>query len=164
MANSPFLLRPAAKDYLWGGSRLNDDFNKKIDMSPLAETWECSTHSDGLSMIGSGEYEGKSLLYVLKKHPEYLGTHPLMVTEGRPELPILVKFIDAKKDLSVQVHPDDAFALEFEGSLGKTEMWYVIDAKPGATLVYGFNQDVNERLVRRAIESGRIEKFLNHVQ
>lgn len=163
MANNPFLLKPAAKDYLWGGSRLNDDFNKKIDMSPLAETWECSTHSDGLSMIGSGEYEGKSLLYVLKKHPEYLGTHPLMVTNGRAELPILVKFIDAKKDLSVQVHPDDTYALEFEGGLGKTEMWYVIDAKPESRLVYGFNQDVNERLVRRAIESGRIEKFLNHV-
>lgn len=163
MANRPFVLKPAAKDYLWGGSRLNDDFNKNIDISPLAETWECSTHPDGLSIVGSGEFKGESLLSVLEKNPDYLGTHSLMVTNGKAELPILVKFIDAKKDLSVQVHPNDEYALEYEGSLGKTEMWYVLDARQGAELVYGFNQDVDEKVVRRAIELGTIERYLNHV-
>ena len=156
--NIPFLLEPAAKDYLWGGSRLNDDFGKNIDLSPLAETWECSTHPDGESRVN-----GEPLSRVLTRHPEWLGAHPLKTSGGRPELPILIKLIDARQDLSVQVHPDDAYALEHEGSLGKTEMWYVLAAQPGAKLVYGFDQDVSERQVRRAIKNGKLDMLLNHV-
>ena len=156
--NIPFLLEPAAKDYLWGGSRLNDDFGKNIDLSPLAETWECSTHPDGESRV-----RGEPLSRVLARHPEWLGAHPLKTTGGRPELPILIKLIDARQDLSVQVHPDDAYALEHEGSLGKTEMWYVLAAQPGAKLVYGFDQDVSERQVRSAIKNGKLDMLLNHV-
>lgn len=163
MKNTPFLLKPAAKDYLWGGSRLNDDFAKGIDMSPLAETWECSTHPDGPSIIASGEYEGKELAVALSENPQWLGTHPLATTEGKPELPILIKLIDAKKDLSVQVHPDDEYAKRVENSLGKTEMWYVLDAKPDSSLVYGFNQDTEPDKVRKAIENGKLENLLNHV-
>ncbi|MBR2996666.1 MAG: class I mannose-6-phosphate isomerase, partial [Lachnospiraceae bacterium] len=100
--NVPFLLQPAAKDYLWGGSRLNDDFGKTIPVSPLAETWECSTHPDGLSVVAGGEYAGMTLREILSLHPEYLGSHPLLLTGGKPELPILVKLIDARKDLSIQ--------------------------------------------------------------
>ena len=93
-------------------------------MEPLAETWECSTHPDGLSVAASGVHAGLTLKEVLKLHPEYLGTHP----SYRDGLPILIKFIDAREDLSVQVHPDDAYAAEHEnGSLGKTEMWYIVD-------------------------------------
>lgn len=154
----PFLLEPAAKDYLWGGSRLNDDFGKGIALSPLAETWECSTHPDGESRV-----DGEPLSLVLARHPEWLGAHPLKTTGGRPELPILIKLIDARQDLSVQVHPDDAYALAHEGSLGKTEMWYVLAARPGAELVYGFDQDVSEAQVRRAIENGSLDMLLNHV-
>jgi mannose-6-phosphate isomerase len=158
--NHPFLLKPSAKDYLWGGNRLNDDFNKQIDMSPLAETWECSTHPDGPSYVASGKYKGKSLIEILKKYPEYLGTHPR--TDG--ELPILVKFIDAKKDLSIQVHPSDEYANEYEnGQLGKTEMWYVLDATKKATLVHGFNCDMTKDVVKKAIENDTIEKYLNKV-
>lgn len=160
LKNKPFLLKPAAKDYLWGGSRLNDDFGKAIPVSPLAETWECSTHPDGQSIIAD---TGKRLGDLLSEHPEYLGTHPLETMGGKPELPILIKLIDAKRDLSVQVHPDDAFALEVENSLGKTEMWYILDAKPGTSLVYGFNMDVEEGQVREAVQDGTIEKLLNHV-
>ena len=158
--NEPFLLRPTGKDYLWGGNRLNEIYNKNIDLTPLAETWECSTHPDGPSYIASGEYTGKTLTEVLKKHPEYLGTHPK--TNG--ELPILIKFIDAKKDLSVQVHPNDEYALENEnGELGKTEMWYVLDSQKNAKLVYGFKTEVNKKIVKKAIENGTIEKYLNKV-
>ncbi|MBO6297389.1 MAG: class I mannose-6-phosphate isomerase [Lachnospiraceae bacterium] len=156
----PFLLKPAAKDYLWGGSRLNDDFAKDIPLSPLAETWECSTHPDGESLIAS---TGQTLTTVLAEHPDWLGTHPLSVTGGKPELPILVKLIDAKKDLSVQVHPDDEYALRVENSLGKTEMWYVLDARKNSKLIYGFNRDVTAEVVKRALEEGTIEKILNHV-
>lgn len=154
----PLLLEPAAKDYLWGGSRLNDDFGKGIDLSPLAETWECSTHPDGESRVN-----GEPLSRVLSRHPEWLGTHPLRTMGGRPELPILIKLIDAQQDLSVQVHPDDAYALKHEGSLGKTEFWYVLAARDGAKLVYGFDQSVSERQLRRAIKNGKLDMLLNHV-
>jgi mannose-6-phosphate isomerase len=161
--NFPFLLSPAAKDYLWGGRRLNDDFGKNIPVFPLAETWECSTHPDGLSRAASGEQSGQYLRDILTAHPEYLGTHPLTITGGKAELPILIKFIDAKHDLSVQVHPDDEYAMKHENSLGKTEMWYVLDAKKGASLVYGFRQDMDQQRVRTALENGTIGKYLNHV-
>lgn len=161
--NIPFLLQPAAKDYLWGGSRLNDDFGKEINISPLAETWECSTHPDGQSMVASGGNAGKTLGEVLRLHPEFLGDHPLQTTGGRPELPVLIKLVDAKEKLSVQVHPDDDYALANENSLGKTEMWYVLSARKEATLVYGFNQNMNEGWVRNALAEGSIERYLNHV-
>ena len=158
--NRPFLLKPAGKDYLWGGHRLNDDFTKGIALSPLAETWECSTHPDGPSTAASGEFEGQSLSDVLMAHPEFLGTHPK--TKG--ELPILIKFIDAKKDLSVQVHPTDAYAAEHEnGQLGKTEMWYVLDAAKDTSLVYGLKTDVEKERLRAAIEKGTVEKYLQKV-
>lgn len=159
--NKPFLLHPAGKEYLWGGTRLHDEFAKEIDMNPLAETWECSTHPDGPSLIVTGEYRGKLLTEVLREHKEYLGTHPR--TDG--ELPILIKFIDAKKDLSVQVHPDDTYARMYEnGQLGKTEMWYVLDATKDTHLVYGLNQDVDKEKLRNSISDGTIEKFLRKVK
>ena len=161
MKNKPFLLKPAAKDYLWGGSRLNDDFGKNISLNPLAETWECSTHKDGPSVVAD---TGEPLNSVLVSHPEYLGTHALNATDGRAELPILVKLIDAKSDLSVQVHPDDAYAKRIENSLGKTEMWYVIDARSDSELVYGFNQDVSKDTVKTSATNGSILKYLNHVK
>lgn len=160
LRNKPFLLKPVGKDYLWGGSRLNDDFSKDIEMEPLAETWECSTHPDGPSLVASGEHAGKLLTEVLHEHPEYLGTHPR--TEG--ELPILIKFIDAKKDLSVQVHPDDDYAFLHEnGSLGKTEMWYVLDAAKDAKLIYGFYHDMTKETLKKSLADGTIEKYLQKV-
>ena len=159
MSNTPFVLRPAAQDYLWGGSRLNDDFNLGIPVVPFAEAWMCSTHPDGLSVLDSGE----ALRDVLAAHPGYLGTHVLQTTGGKPELPILIKLIDAKKDLSVQVHPDDDYAKRVEGALGKTEMWYVLAARRDSELVYGFREDMDEQRVRAALSDGSIEKHLNHV-
>jgi len=156
----PFLLKPAGKDYLWGGSRLNDDFSKGIDMEPLAETWECSTHPDGPSLAASGKFDGMLLSDVLKTHPEFLGSHP----ETKGELPILIKFIDAKKDLSVQVHPDDAYAFAHEnGQKGKTELWYVLDASKDAKLIYGFSHDINPDVLRNSLYQGDIEKYLQKV-
>lgn len=158
--NKPILLRPAGKDYLWGGNRLNDEFAKGIDMTPLAETWECSTHPDGTSRIEGGQHDGRLLSNVLREHPEYLGTHP----RTKDELPILIKLIDAKRDLSVQVHPDDDYAREHEnGSLGKTEMWYVLDATKDASLIYGFYHDMDRETLRRSLEAGTVEKYLQKV-
>lgn len=151
-------LQPAGKDYLWGGTRLREEYGKKIDLTPLAETWECSVHPDGPSIVANGQYKGKALSEVLKLHPEYLGTK---VENG--ELPILVKFIDAKKDLSVQVHPDDEYARKYEHQNGKTEMWYVIDADDDASLIYGFRHKVTEDILRNAVNTGSLDKHLQKV-
>ena len=160
MANAPILLRPSGKDYLWGGSRLNDDFEKAIDMNPLAETWECSTHPDGPSFAVGGKFEGQSLAEILRAHPEYLGTRHA----GETGLPILVKFIDARENLSVQVHPDDVYAKAHEnGQLGKTEMWYVLDAARDSHLVYGLSRDTDAATLRQAIAGGTLEKYLQRV-
>ena len=158
----PFLLSPVGKDYLWGGTRLNDDFSKGLQMEPLAESWECSVHPDGISVVASGKHQGALLSEVLKENPEYLGTHPVLTNGG--ELPILIKLIDAKKDLSIQVHPSDAYAKEHEnGSLGKTEMWYVLDAEKDASLVYGFASDIDKKQLLTSLELGTIEKYLQKV-
>lgn len=158
--NEPLLLRPSGKDYLWGGSRLNDEFEKNIDLTPLAETWECSTHPDGPSYVVGGVFDGQGLAEVLKMHPEFLGERH----KGENTLPILIKFIDAKKDLSVQVHPTDTYAREHEnGQLGKTEMWYVLDARRDAKLVYGLRQDCTKDEMRKAIADGTVMKYLQKV-
>ncbi len=153
-----FKLSPAGKDYLWGGTRLKNEYGKSIDMTPLAETWECSVHPDGPSTVAAGTFKGMTLAEVLNLHPEYLGNK---VQNGI--LPILVKFIDAKQDLSVQVHPDDAYALKHEHQNGKTEMWYVIDAEDGANLVYGFRHKVTEQILKNAVKTDTLDKHLQKV-
>lgn len=176
--NRPLLLSPAGKDYIWGGRRLKDDFGKDIDLTPLAETWECSTHPDGISkvagtsvsdatgcLIGENEQPFDKPLFLtdlIRRHPELLGTHPQVTEDGG--LPILVKFIDAADRLSVQVHPSDEYAKAHEnGSLGKIEMWYVIDADPGVQLVYGFSEDMGDGKLEKALAAGTIEKYLQYV-
>lgn len=161
MDRIPYLLKPVGKDYLWGGNRLNDDFAKGIDMQPLAETWECSTHPDGMSQIVNGKFAGKTLKEMLEKCPGYLGTHPDTVGE----LPILIKLIDAKQNLSVQVHPDDAYARVHEnGSRGKSEMWYVLDACRDAEIVYGFKHNISSRELEGCLRNGTIQKYLQRIK
>ena len=158
--NLPLLLRPSGKDYLWGGSRLNDEFGKGMDLSPLAETWECSTHPDGDSFVQGGSWDGCSLAKVLQECPEYLGTRHA----GSRELPILIKLIDAKQDLSVQVHPSDAYAAVHEnGQRGKTEMWYVLDAAKDTRIVYGLSRNCREEEIRTALKNGNLMNYLNSV-
>ena len=158
--HEPFLLKPVGKDYLWGGRRLKNDYGKELDMIPLAESWECSTHPEGYSMVASGEFSGQALAQVIREHPEMLGTHPAM----KEEFPLLVKLIDAEKDLSIQVHPSDEYAMEHEnGQPGKSEMWYVLDAMPGTTLVYGLHHETSPDELRQSIADGTIEKYLQRV-
>ena len=160
MKHIPFLLRPVGKDYLWGGERLKTEYHKQIDLTPLAETWECSTHPDGCSVVDSGAAAGKPLRAVLQEHPEYLGIY----ANPEGELPILIKLIDAKKDLSVQVHPDDAYAKQYEnGQNGKTEMWYVLEAEPDASLVYGFRHTMTPERLRQSLAEGTLEADLQSV-
>lgn len=164
----PFLLSPAGKSYLWGGVRLRDEFGKdsieNVSEACLAETWECSTHPDGPSIVASGEWSGKTLTEVLADHPEYLGTHPGQNTPTDGQLPILIKLIDARKNLSVQVHPDDTYArINEHGQLGKSEMWYVMDAVPDTKLVYGFYHDMDKKTLSKSLKAGTIEKYLQKI-
>lgn len=155
------LLRPSGKDYIWGGTRLKREFGKSgLPQDPLAETWECSTHPDGPSWVASGPESGLTLGEWLAAHPDYLGSSP-SVSGG---IPVLVKLIDARENLSVQVHPDDAYAAREEnGQAGKTEMWYVVDAELGAKLVFGLNRETSREELRASIGRGTLEQYLNYV-
>ena len=157
----PFKLKPVGKDSLWGGHRLKDDYGKEIDITPLAESWECSTHPAGESLVDSGPFKGQKLIDVLTNNPKFIGSHPKIVNN---QIPVLVKFIDAAKDLSIQVHPTDEYAYEHEnGSLGKTEMWYIVDASKDASIIYGFHHKVTKNQIRKSIENGTLEKYMNKV-
>ena len=153
-------LKPSCKDYLWGGTRLRTEFGIEYDRDPLAESWELSCHPDGPSYIVNGEYAGKTLQqYIDENGKEILGTD----CQSFGQFPVLIKFIDAKKDLSIQVHPDNAYALKNEGQYGKTEMWYVMDAAEGASLFYGFAKEVSEEEFEERIRNHTLTDVLNKV-
>ena len=157
----PVKLSPAFKDYLWGGERLKSEFNKKCDLSPLAESWELSAHKDGESLVRGGEFDGLGLT----EYIERIGRSALGENSAKYDyFPLLIKLIDAKGDLSVQVHPDDAYALIHEGEYGKTEMWYILDCEEGACLYYGFARDVSREEYETAIKNGELCSILNRVR
>ena len=157
---SLFCSLQCTKRHCGGGRRLLDDFNKDADTDIVSESWECSTHPDGINVIQTGEHKGRLLSDILKEHNEYLGTHNC----DKQELPILVKLIDAEKDLSVQVHPDDEYAMQFENnSLGKTEMWYVLDARENTELIFGFNKDLSKEELKSSLSNGTIARCLQKV-
>lgn len=153
-------LRPSCKDYLWGGQKLKTEFHKKYDGEILAETWELSCHRDGPSYIADGEYAGATLEeYIVMEGRKILGRHA-----GKfQQFPILIKFIDAAQDLSVQVHPCDEFALKNEQQYGKTEMWYVVDCEEDASLYYGFSREVSREELKKRIQNKTLLEVLNKV-
>ena len=155
----PLLLSPAFKDYIWGGNRLKRDWGKRTDMTPLAESWELSCHEAGPSVIAGGAYAGRTLGDYLAEHPEDAGTK----AQNAGAFPLLIKLIDAAGPLSVQVHPDDAYAREFEHSLGKSEMWLVLDASEGAGIYYGFKRETPLAEMRAAIENNTLTELLSWV-
>ena len=148
-------LKPSCKDYLWGGECLKAEFGVQSDLHPLAEAWVLSAHPDGPSYLENGS----TLADYLATHPEAAGTH----CRKFEQFPILTKFIDAKNDLSIQVHPSDAYALEHEGQYGKTEVWYVLDAEPGAFLYYGFAHEITKEEFAKRIRENTLTEVLNAV-
>lgn len=153
-------LKPSCKDYLWGGSRLKEEYGKEYDGNVLAETWELSCHPDGPSYIVNGEYAGKTLQqYIDTEGKEVLGIH----CRRFRDFPILTKFIDAKDNLSIQVHPDNRYALMNEGQYGKTEMWYVMDAGKDAFLYYGFKREITKEEFEKRINEDTLLEVLNAV-
>ena len=146
-------LYPAYKDYLWGGNTLKEKYGKNTNIEPLAESWELSFHKDGLCRLKNG----KSLAESVTK--EELGT----AVDGFSDFPVLIKFIDAKSNLSVQVHPSDEFAKKQENSLGKTEMWYVTEATDCAGIYLGFKDNVSKEEYESAINDGSLCSLLNFI-
>lgn len=154
-------LKPACKDYLWGGNRLIKEFGKNFAGEKLAETWELSCHPDGPSMIENGEYAGSTLNeYILMEGRKVIGTK----SRKYEQFPLLIKFIDAADELSIQVHPSDDFAMENEGQYGKTEMWYIVDCEEGASLYYGFSREVSEEEFAERIKNQTLLEVLNKVE
>lgn len=153
-------LRPSYKDYLWGGHRLVEKYNKEFDGDILAESWELSCHPDGPSYVVNGSYAGKTLQeYIDLEGKKVLGNN----CQKFEEFPILVKFIDAKDNLSIQVHPDNEYALKNEGQYGKTEMWYIMDCEEGAFLYYGFKKEVSKEEFEERIKTDTLLEVLNAV-
>lgn len=154
-------LKPALKDNLWGGTRLKTDYKMETDMDIIAEAWVLSCHKSGPSVVANGELAGLTLPEAIEK----LGDD-VLGTKGKAFefFPILIKLIDAKDDLSIQVHPSDEYALEVEKEYGKTEMWYVVDCDPGAHLYYGFNRQVDKEEFARRIADNTITDVLNKVE
>jgi mannose-6-phosphate isomerase len=144
-------LYPVCKDYLWGGTKLKEKYGKKTELTPCAESWELSFHKDGETRLASGE------TLASKVTEKEIGTK----ASAFPFFPVLVKFIDAKADLSVQVHPSDAYALEKENSYGKTETWYIVEAEEGAGIYLGFKRSVSKEEFVKAIEEKRLTDLLN---
>ena len=155
----PFFLRSTIKDYIWGGTKLRTIFGKESDTERLAESWELSCHPDGECFISGGDFDGMKLSDFLNEHPEAAGSS----FKSGDSFPVLVKLIDAEKDLSVQVHPDNDYARKYENDNGKTEMWYVISADPGAELIYGFKEQLTKEEFRKAIEDNTLMDKVNRV-
>ena len=151
----PIKLNPVFKEIIWGGNKLKTDYNKVSDLKNIAESWELTVHKDGVNTITDSGITMQ----------EYIDKEGFSVVTDKSldRFPLLIKFIDAEDNLSIQVHPDDEYALETANSLGKTEMWYIIDAKPGAKLVYGLKPGCDVKSLGEAIANGTVEEQLNYV-
>ncbi|MCD7732653.1 MAG: class I mannose-6-phosphate isomerase [Oscillospiraceae bacterium] len=156
----PLILKAPLKDYLWGGTRLKTAFGFESELSKVAEAWVVSCHKDGPSIVSNGSLKGKTLEEAI----EILGADALGdACKDFDRFPILVKLIDAKDRLSIQVHPSDEYARANEGDNGKTEMWYVIDCDEGAQLIYGFKHSIGKEEFKERIESNTLDDVLNYV-
>lgn len=160
----PIFLKPIYKDYIWGGTRLKEEYNKtESNKEVIAETWEISTNKNGKSLIkNNAEYNYNNLdeIYKNKEIREDIFGSKCKETE---EFPILIKFIDANKHLSVQVHPDDNYAKKYENSSGKTEMWYVLDCKKDSKLVCGMKDNIKQNDIQDIVKNNKVKESVNYV-
>ncbi len=150
-------LTPVCMHNIWGGSRLREEFGYPVEGNDVGECWGISAHPEGDGTVRSGIYEGKKLSEVWQSHPEFFGNLPY------DRYPLLTKIIEAQDDLSIQVHPDDTYAMEKEnGSLGKTECWYIMDCPEGASLVIGHNARTPEAL-KTMVAEGKWKELIREL-
>lgn len=154
----PLKLKPAVRSYIWGGTKLKEFWGKESDTETIAECWELSMYTDSNSIVDDPAFYDYTLEQLQHNYPEFFGDK----VNDHSKFPILVKLIDASADLSIQVHPDDAYAMAREGGqLGKNEVWYIADAEEGAAIYYGFNRDLTKEEAIDAIVNGTITECLN---
>lgn len=153
-------LKPVTKEYIWGGQKLKTEWGKEADTATVSESWELSDFPGSESLIDDDLYRGYTLSKLREKHPEFFGER----MKGYKSFPMLIKLVDAGKDLSVQVHPDDGYAAEHEnGSYGKTECWYVLDADPGAYILLGLKRRSGKEELAEALKKGEITDLMNKI-
>ena len=140
----PIILSPIPKERVWGGDRLSGS-----GIHPIGEHWVLSVRPGDNNTVKNGVFVGRSIDEVFREHPEYLGRYA-----GEEKFPLLIKFIDSKESLSIQVHPDDEIAARMGGEGGKTEMWYIIDAEPDSYIYFGMKEDVDLEDFRRLVLEG----------
>ncbi|MCB0045179.1 MAG: class I mannose-6-phosphate isomerase [Caldilineaceae bacterium] len=159
----PLTFAPIFQDYVWGGRNLADKLGRTIPDGIIAESWEIAAHPDGSSTVADGPLAGKTLPEVQALlGADLTGTrNQAALKTGR--FPLLIKLLDANRWLSVQVHPDDEYGLAHEDDLGKTEMWIVLHAEPGAELIYGFKAGVSKAAFAEAIANGTVDAWLHHL-
>ena len=156
----PVMLKAPLKDYIWGGTRLKREYGFETDLEKVSEAWVLSCHKDGESVIENGGLRGKTLTEALN----IWGKGAIGERAAKfPYFPLLIKLIDAADRLSLQVHPDDEYAMRVEGEFGKTEMWYVVDCEPGAQLIYGLTKKIDKAEFERRIRDNTIEEVCNFV-
>ena len=154
--SEPLFLQSVMQEKIWGGTKLRDEFGYEIPSDKVGEYWAISAHPHGVSTIKNGRFAGMGLDQLYAEHRELFGN------SSEPVFPLLTKILDANDWLSVQVHPDNHYAMEHEGELGKTECWYVIAADEGAEIIYGHNAKSREEL-RQQIEKKEWDKLLTKV-
>lgn len=157
----PLTFKTIFKDKLWGGQKINTVLGKDYgDLPNCGETWEISGVKGNVSVVDNGELAGKSLRDLIAEYKGRLVGERVYEQFG-DEFPLLVKFIDANDDLSIQVHPDDELAKQRHDSFGKTEMWYIMQSDPGSTLITGFNQEVTRESYQKTFNEGKLTDILN---
>lgn len=161
MSIHPLKFHPILKERLWGGTKLKEVLNKPIESDITGESWEISTVPGDISVISNGSLKNTSLNSLIDTSPELLLGKSVVERFGK-EFPILIKFIDAKQDLSIQLHPNDTLAKKRHNSFGKTEMWYVMDADAGSELIVGFNKNVTKEEYSASLEDDTLLNLLNY--
>jgi len=157
----PLKFKPILKERLWGGTKLKEVLGKPIENDITGESWELSGVAGDISEVANGPLTGTSLQNLIANHGKQLLGKSVVDRFG-DEFPILIKFIDAKQDLSIQLHPNDELAKQRHNSFGKTEMWYIMDADPGAKLIVGFNKDVEKEEYVKSLEEGSLLDLMNY--
>ncbi len=156
----PLTFTPILKDRIWGGTKLKTYLNKPIVSETTGESWEISTVPGDISVVNNGVLKGKNINEIIDLYPEEILGKSVIARFGK-QFPLLFKFIDAKEDLSIQLHPNDALAKERHNSFGKTEMWYVMQADESARLVVGFKNDSNQQEYLAHLENKNLIDLLN---
>lgn len=159
----PLQFDPILKERIWGGEKLKTELNKPITSKITGESWEISTVKGDVSVIANGALKGKSLMDVINDNPdEILGTE--VYARFGKEFPLLFKYLDAREDLSIQVHPNDALAKELHDSFGKTEMWYIMQADDDARIIVGFKENSNAAEYLEYLENKTLLSILDDVK